>query len=276
MLRSLIVRLFGSTRRKALPAPRLVDTPEILVGTAQGIDAQRIPGYARRVCETLHRAGFEAFVVGGAVRDLLLGTTPKDFDVATDARPEQIKDLFRRAIIVGRRFRLVHVLFGRERVEVSTFRALHPHAETDAHGRVLHDNVFGSQAEDAARRDFTINALYYDPVEDRLLDYHGGVADLRRGVIRMIGDPPARYREDPVRMLRTVRFAAKLGFGVDAATREPIRELASLVENVPSARLFDEMLKLLQDGHALDSLHQLRADGLHHGLLPLLDVILEQ
>ena len=232
---------------------------------------------AVRVCETLQKAGFDAYIVGGAVRDLLLGVAPKDFDVATNATPEQVKSHFRRAIIIGRRFRLVHVMMGPDTIEVSTYRApVGEEVATDEHGRVLADNVFGQRHEDAARRDFTINAMYYDPTSETLLDYHDGLKDLRRKRLRMIGDPEARYREDPVRMLRAVRFAAKLGFEIDAATRAPITRLAELVENVPAARVFDEMLKLLTSGHAVACILRLRAEGLHHGLLPLLDVILEQ
>jgi poly(A) polymerase len=232
---------------------------------------------AAKVCAALHEAGFSAYVVGGAVRDLLLGITPKDFDVATDARPEQIRPLFRRALIIGRRFRLVHVMFGSETVEVSTFRGADTGtAEKDEHGRVLRDNVFGTQEEDARRRDFTVNALYFDPVTEEIVDFHGGLADLKKRTLRVIGDPQTRYREDPVRMLRAVRLAAKLGLTLDPATREPIRSLAPLMERVPPARLFDEMLKLLLSGHASACLRQLRDVGLHKGLLPLLDVILEQ
>src|SRR5712675_1098884 len=216
-------------------------------------------------------------VVGGAVRDLLLGIVPKDFDVATDARPEQVKPLFRRALIIGRRFRLVHVMLGPETVEVSTFRSADPEtSEKDEHGRVLRDNVFGSQQDDARRRDFTVNALYYDPVSEEIVDFHGGLADLKKRVLRVIGDPATRYREDPVRMLRAVRLGAKLGLTLDAATRQPIAAMAPLMERVPPARLFDEMLKLLLSGHASACLRQLREVGLHKGLLPLLDVILEQ
>jgi poly(A) polymerase len=225
----------------------------------------------------LREAGFSAYVVGGAVRDLLLGITPKDFDVATNAKPEEIKPLFRRALIIGRRFRLVHVMMGPETIEVSTFRAADLETtEKDEHGRVLRDNVFGTQAEDARRRDFSVNALYYDPASEEVVDFHGGLADLKKRVLRVIGDPQARYREDPVRMLRAVRLAAKLGFTLDAATREPIRSMAPLMDRVPPARLFDEMLKLLLSGHASACLRQLREVGLHKGLLPLLDVILEQ
>jgi len=230
-----------------------------------------------KVCAVLREAGFSGYVVGGAVRDLLLGITPKDFDVATDARPEQVRPLFRRAIIIGRRFRLVHVMLGPETIEVSTFRAADPEtAEKDEHGRVLRDNVFGSQEEDARRRDFTVNALYFDPQTEEVVDFHGGLADLKKRVLRVIGDPQTRYREDPIRMLRAVRLAAKLGLMLDPATREPIRALAPLLERVPPARLFDEMLKLLLSGHASACLRQLRDVGLHKGVLPLLDVILEQ
>jgi poly(A) polymerase len=211
------------------------------------------------------------------VRDLLLGITPQDFDIATDARPEQIKPLFRRALIIGRRFRLVHVMFGPETVEVSTFRGADSESsEKDEHGRVLRDNVFGTQEEDARRRDFTINALYFDPVSEEVVDFHGGLADLKKRSLRVIGEPEIRYREDPVRMLRAVRLAAKLGLTLDPATREPIRSMAPLMERVPPARLFDEMLKLLLSGHASACLRQLRDVGLHEGVLPLLDVILEQ
>jgi poly(A) polymerase len=242
-----------------------------------GLAREAISPAAAKVCAVLREAGFQAYVVGGAVRDLLLGIVPKDFDIATDARPEQVKPLFRRALIIGRRFRLVHVMMSAETVEVSTFRAADPDtAEKDEHGRVLRDNVFGTQAEDARRRDFSVNALYYDPATEEVVDFHGGLADLKKRVLRVIGEPETRYREDPVRMLRAVRLAAKLGLTLDAATREPIRRLAPLMERVPPARLFDEMLKLLLSGHASACLRQLREVGLHKGLLPLLDVILEQ
>ncbi|ALM84438.1 polynucleotide adenylyltransferase PcnB [Bordetella sp. N] len=242
-----------------------------------GIDRRNVSRHAIKVCEVLRQHGFEAFIVGGAVRDLIVGIEPKDFDIATNATPEEIRPLFRRARIIGRRFQLVHVVFGQEIIETSTFRApASEDQETDEHGRILRDNVFGSQAEDAARRDFTLNALYYDPLSEEVIDYHNGVADLKKRIVRMIGDPNKRYREDPVRMLRAVRFAAKLNGTIEPATREPIRTMADLIENVPASRLFDEMLKLLTCGHAMDCLRQLRAQGLHHGVLPLLDVVLEQ
>jgi poly(A) polymerase len=251
--------------------------PRRLPRARHGLARESLSPGALKVCQVLRDAGYSAYVVGGAVRDLLLGIAPKDFDVATDARPEEVKPLFRRALVIGRRFRLVHVMLGGETVEVSTFRATDLETtEKDEHGRVLRDNVFGLQEDDARRRDFSINALYYDPATEEIVDYHGGLADLRKRVLRVIGEPEARYREDPVRMLRAVRLAAKLGLTLDAATRAPIRRMASLIERVPPARVFDEMLKLLLSGHASACLRQLREVGLHKGVLPMLDVILDQ
>ncbi|MEO5698998.1 MAG: polynucleotide adenylyltransferase PcnB [Casimicrobiaceae bacterium] len=232
---------------------------------------------AREVTAKLQEAGFQAYVVGGAVRDLLLGVEPKDFDIATDAHPEQVKPLFRRAFLIGRRFRLVHVHIGGETVEVSTFRAAQTADEaTDEHGRLLADNVYGTHAEDAARRDFTINALYFDPASEEIRDFVGGVADIRARRLKLIGAPTTRFREDPVRMLRGVRLAAKLDVAIEPKTAAPIARLASLIQNVPPARLFDEMQKLLLSGHAVETVRSLRAHGLSHGLLPMLDIILEQ
>ncbi len=266
-------RLSAKATRRAKGVPH---EPEIFKGTRLGIDHKLISNAAMRTVEELQKAGFKAYVVGGAVRDVLLGIRPKDFDVATNAEPEQVQRAFRRARIIGRRFRLVHVMFGPETIEVSTFRALQSDdIELDEHGRVLRDNVFGEQHEDATRRDFTVNALYYDPVSDQVLDYHRGVKDLKSRVLRMIGNPEHRYREDPVRMLRAIRLAAKLGFEIEEATRRPIGEMADLIHNVPNARLFDEMLKLLHSGNAYEGLRQLRAEGLHHGCLPLLDLVFD-
>jgi len=242
-----------------------------------GIDRRNVSRHAIKVCEVLQHEGYQAYIVGGAVRDLIVGLEPKDFDVATNATPEQIRALFRRARIIGRRFQLVHVVFGQEIIETSTFRA--PASETqstDDHGRILRDNEFGTHEQDAVRRDFTINALYYDPTNEQVIDFHQGVDDLKKRVVRMIGDPSTRYREDPVRMLRAVRFAVKLNGTIDPASKDPLLSMAGLIANVPSSRLFDEMLKLLTCGHAMDCLQQLRQDGLHHGMLPLLDVVLEQ
>ena len=267
MIKRFIRRVLG------LPSESLQRVPR----ERHGLASEAISPSAAKVCAALREAGFSAYVVGGAVRDLLLGIAPKDFDIATDARPEQIRPLFRRALIIGRRFRLVHVILGGDTVEVSTFRGADTStAEKDEHGRVLRDNVFGTQEEDARRRDFTVNALYYDPASEEIVDLHGGLDDLKKRMLRVIGDPETRYREDPVRMLRAVRLAAKLGLTLEAQTREPIRRLAPLMERVPPARLFDEMLKLLLSGHASACLRQLRDVGLHKGLLPLLDVILEQ
>jgi poly(A) polymerase len=270
------------------------------------IDASLLDANAVRVVKTLKDSGFEAYIVGGAVRDLLVGMRPKDFDVATNATPEQVKSLFRRAFIIGRRFRLVHVVFGRgrehETIEVSTFRAYldaaaaeqvphnaKPSEKTskgqiadkthvvDASGRVLRDNVWGPQIEDAARRDFTVNAMYYDPITHTVVDYHGGLADIRAKLLRMIGDPETRYREDPVRIIRVVRFAAKLGFALEASTEKPLRAMSALLPNVPISRLFDEMVKLLQTGHALASIEQLKRFGLigsSVGIFPVLDAAL--
>lgn len=265
------------------------------------IDLTLVDERAVKVVQTLSEAGFEAYIVGGAVRDLLLGLRPKDFDVATNATPEEVKGLFRRAFIIGRRFRIVHVVFGRGRdhevIEVSTFRAMMDSAAADqvsgnektsksdlagkthvvdAEGRVLRDNVWGPQIEDAARRDFTVNAMYYDPQREILVDYHGGIKDAKKKLLRMIGDPETRYREDPVRIIRVVRFAAKLGFEIEPKTRAPIQAMAALLENVPQSRIFDEMIKLLQTGHSLASLEELRKQGLHRGVFPVLDVVLDE
>ena len=298
MIKKFIDRLLG----KPEAAPRSKAGKRVEVPAADhAIDPARVDERALKVVQTLVDAGHEAYIVGGAVRDLLLGLRPKDFDVATDATPEQVKALFRRAFIIGRRFRIVHVVFGRGRdhevIEVSTFRANvaatesqqvagdernakeamagHTHV-VDASGRVLRDNVWGPQIEDAARRDFTVNALYYDPVRQIVVDYHGGIKDAKKKLLRMIGDPATRYREDPVRIIRVVRFAAKLGFEIEPKTRAPIKEMAALLDNVPPSRTFDEMIKLLQTGHSLASIEELRKQGLHRGVFPVLDVALDE
>ena len=270
MIRRLIARLLPG-KGSARTAPRVYGRHD------HPIRQNQISHGALSVTRRLQEAGFKAYIVGGAVRDLLLGIEPKDFDLATNALPEQVKPLFRRAFLIGRRFRLVHVHAGAETIEVSTFRAAQTGDDTtDEHGRLLSDNVYGTQAEDAARRDFTINALYFDPATEEVWDYVGGVADIRARRIKLIGPPTTRYREDPVRMLRAVRLAAKLGLTIEAKTAAPIVKLAPLMQNVPPARLFDEMQKLLLSGHAAETLKSLRTHGLSHGLLPLLDVILEQ
>lgn len=266
-IKNFVSRLFSAPARG----------PERLSRDKHGIDRRNVSRHAIKVCEVLNHEGYDAYIVGGAVRDLIVGLEPKDFDVATNATPEQIRPLFRRARIIGRRFQLVHVVFGQEIIETSTFRANAAGDEdTDEHGRILRDNLFGTQEEDAARRDFTLNALYYDPIKEEVIDYHRGVSDLKHRVVRMIGDPEKRYREDPVRMLRAMRFAAKLNATIDPATREPIVRMSELIEHVPASRLFDETLKLLTCGHAMDCLRQLQSVGLHKGLLPLMDVIFQE
>jgi len=246
---------------------------------AHKIDQSLISSAALKTCEGLQKVGFEAFIVGGAVRDLLVNLKPKDFDVATNATPEEVHKIFRRSRIIGKRFRLVHVLWGNETIEVSTFRGHHQtdgDGKTSDSGRIIRDNIFGSLEEDAVRRDFTANALYYNVATQEVLDYHNGVADLKAGLLRMIGDPTTRYQEDPVRMLRAVRLSAKLSLKIEKSSQEPIQKLADLLHDVPASRLFDEMLKLFLSGHAVESINALRAQHLHHGLLPLLDVVLEQ
>ena len=304
MIKKFIDKLLGKTA-KAEPAKTAAGKRVEVPKSEHGIDPSLVDERAVKVVSTLADAGFEAYIVGGAVRDLLVGLRPKDFDVATNATPEQVKGLFRRAFIIGRRFRIVHVVFGRGRqdrglsevIEVSTFRAMvdanaaeqvtgnektskselagKSHV-VDAEGRVLRDNVWGPQIDDAARRDFTINAMYYDPVREIVVDYHGGIKDVKKKLLRMIGDPAARYREDPVRIIRVVRFAAKLGFEIEAKTRAPIKEMVGLLDNVPASRTFDEMIKLLQTGHALASLEELKKQGLHRGVFPVIDVVLDE
>ena len=310
MIKKFIEKLLGkspSAKAKA-SKPKFGKREEVGV-EAHGIDAKLVDERAMFVVRTLKDAGFEAYIVGGAVRDLMVGLVPKDFDVATNATPEQVKGLFRRAFIIGRRFRIVHVVHGRGRdhevIEVSTFRAYLDAAAAeqvagnektsraelsgkshvvDATGRVLRDNVWGPQHEDAERRDFTVNALYYDPRTQVVVDYHGGIADAKKRLLRMIGDPLARYREDPVRIVRAVRFAAKLGFEVEPKTRAPMKDCAALLEAVPASRLFDELFKLLQTGHSRASIEQLKKHGLlgtgtgigkgERGIFPLLDAVL--
>ncbi len=293
-------------------------TPRIIPRSEHSISRSAISPNALRVLYRLREGGFQAFLVGGCVRDLLLGHEPKDFDVATDALPEQVRRLFRNCRLVGRRFRLAHVFFGRETIEVATFRAKSapsqaeepiPDADpeegeapeidepleadlvgssagpadasmddseraVDETGRILRDNVYGSIDDDVWRRDFTANALYYNIADFSLWDYVGGAEDIASRTLRLIGDPETRYREDPVRMLRAVRFEAKLGFHVDPGTAAPIGRLGELLAGVPSARLFDETLKLLLYGHGARSFEILRRRGLLATLLPTVDAYL--
>lgn len=227
----------------------------------------------------LHQAGYQAYLVGGCVRDLLLNLHPKDFDVVTDAHPEQIKRLFDNCRLIGRRFRLAHVLYGRDVIEVATFRARledeadpeddgrHRHQDAES-GRIMRDNIYGTLEQDVWRRDFTINALYYNIADFSLVDYVGGLDDINKRTIRLIGDPEIRYREDPVRMLRAVRFAVKLGFTIDPGSAEPIRRFGHLLADIPPARLFDEVLKLFHGGHAAKTFDLLREYSLLQYIFP--------
>ena len=230
--------------------------PKIVPRPAHNVSRAEISKSALKVLYRLHKAGFQAFLVGGGVRDALLELHPKDFDIATDAHPEEIKALFGNCRLIGRRFRLAHVRFGREVIEVATFRAAADgndrHADTahDHHGRILRDNVYGSIDEDVWRRDFTCNALYYNIADFSVWDYVGGLEDVKNRRLVTIGDAHKRLREDPVRMLRAVRFAAKLDFKIDSRTVDAMAELKGLLANVPAARLFDEFLKMFQAGHA--------------------------
>jgi poly(A) polymerase len=248
--------------------------PRIITLAQHGVRREQLSRAALRVTSRLQEDGYAAYVVGGAVRDLLLGVTPKDFDIATNATPEQVHHAFRRSRIIGRRFRIVHVMMGAETIEVTTFRG-GSIADTNETGRIMADNSYGSQEEDAHRRDFTVNALFYDPSDETIIDYQHGVKDLNARRLVMIGQPAKRYQEDPVRMLRAVRLAAKLGFEIDEHTKKPIRAHAHLLKKEPAARLFDEMLKLLMSGQAYACLKKLRDEGLSRGVLPLLDAVLD-
>ena len=244
-----------------------------------GINPREIDKKARTILKSLTDAGYEAYLVGGGVRDLLLGFHPKDFDIATSATPEQVKEVLPSTRIIGRRFRLAHVHFGREYFEVATFRA--PHDDSDKgqvgqHGRIIHDNVYGTVVEDAYRRDFSINALFYDLQKGEVIDFVGAMDDLDKRQLRMIGDPVVRYREDPVRMLRAIRFAAKLDLSIEPASEAPVRELSSLMGNIAPARLFDEALKLFHSGKAIKTLELLREYHLLEYLFPQAETSLSE
>ena len=243
-------------------------------GVRADIDISHINRDALRVITGLHNAGFQAYLVGGGVRDLLLGFSPKDFDIATDAHPGDIRRQFENSRVIGRRFRIVHVYFSQGFVEVATFRAA-GRAHVNKQGRILADNTYGSIEEDAFRRDFTINALYYDPEAGQVLDQVQGQQDLDAKLLRVIGDPELRFREDPVRMLRAVRLAAKLGFRIESQAEATICRLGYLLAEVPPARLFDELLKLFHDGFAVQTFRALRDYGLFKHLFPLTEQALE-
>jgi poly(A) polymerase len=255
-------------------------SPTIFPRAEHPISRANVSQNALKVLYRLHDAGYQAFLVGGAVRDLLLGLHPKDFDIATNAHPEEVRKLFRNCRLIGRRFHLAHVRFGQEVIEVATFRAAHTevdedhsvdevgHRVLDEHGRILRDNLYGTIEEDVWRRDFTANALYYNIDDFSIWDYVGGVPDARDRVLRLIGDPETRYREDPVRMLRAARFAAKLGFTIHEGTEEPIHRLAYMLDGMPSARLFDESMKLFLAGSAAASFELLYELELLDHLMP--------
>ncbi|HED32937.1 MAG TPA: polynucleotide adenylyltransferase PcnB [Gammaproteobacteria bacterium] len=258
----------------------------IIPRSEHSVSRDNIDDIALKVLYRLHKAGYRAMLVGGGVRDLLLGHSPKDFDVATDAHPEEVKKIFSNSRIIGRRFRLAHVFFGREIIEVATFRAsqqnevdaqqLKHDREHDVSGRILRDNVYGQLEDDVWRRDFTVNALYYDIADFSIVDYTSAMDDIDNKVLRLIGDPQTRYREDPVRMLRAVRFAAKLGFSIHPDTEQPIYSLGHLLKDIPPARLYEETLKLFHSGQANICLQLLRKYDLFQYLFKQADVLLKQ
>lgn len=244
------------------------------------LEQEHISRNALETIKGLRKAGYDAYLVGGCIRDLLLSIRPKDFDVATSATPEQTRKAFRNSRVIGRRFKLVHVFWGRETIEVATFRGPHDKesiSTESAHnssGRILRDNVYGTIEEDVTRRDFTINALYYDVGARRVLDFVNGLQDIENRFIRLIGDPEQRYKEDPVRMLRAVRFAAKLDFVIEPKTEAPLHKLSPLLADIPAARLFDEILKLFLSGKALKTFELLRQYNLFTYLFPMTATVL--
>ena len=259
---------------------------QTLPGDHHPVSHREISGNALKVLYRLTSNGYDAYLVGGCIRDIYFDLHPKDFDVATNATPEQVRQLFRNSRLIGRRFKLVHVLFGREIIEVATFRASHDdmpksdrHRKDKSHhsdsGRILRDNVYGTMEDDALRRDFTVNALYYDARDLSIVDFCGGVQDIQDQVLRLIGDPIRRYHEDPVRMLRAIRFKAKLDFNIDPETANPIYELGYLLRDIPSARIFDEVLKLLQSGKGVKTFDLLYDYDLLQHLFPATYACLE-
>jgi len=263
-------KLISSAIKEVEPA-----APQVRVYTRSehNISRSQISENALKVLYRLQKSGFEAYLVGGCVRDLLLGREPKDFDVVTNADPEQVRQVFRNCRLIGRRFRLAHVHFGREIIEVATFRGGGNDEQNDKpllnqEGRLLRDNVYGTIEEDVWRRDFTVNALYYNIKDFSVVDYTGGMADHKSGTLRLIGDPETRFREDPVRMLRAVRFAVKLGFNLDPACEQAMHQVVDLLSSIPSARLYDETLKLFLSGYALQTFEMLRHYRLFQVLFP--------
>jgi len=274
LIGTIVRRLFGrNTTEQALSPTTDSDFGErrIIPEEEHRIPRRHLNDAAMKTAYHLQDEGYEGYLVGGCIRDLLLKKRPKDFDVATNATPEQAHELFRRSRLIGRRFKLLHVRFGRDLIEVATFRASHDshpkngdgeHGRQNDSGLILRDNVYGTIEEDALRRDFTVNALYYCPKDHCVYDFANGYADLKNKTLRMIGDPEGRYREDPVRMLRAARFAAKLDFDIEPSTEAPIAELAYLLKDIAPARLFDEALKIFQSGHGVQSYQQMRKHNL--------------
>lgn len=264
----------GAEQNDAFDEP---SPPRIIPRSEHAISRALISESALKVLYRLQKEGHEAYLVGGGVRDLLLGREPKDFDIATSARPEEMKRLFRNCRLIGRRFLLAHVQFGREIIEVATFRAQHDgDDDVSESGMLLRDNVYGTLEDDAWRRDFTVNALYYNVGDFSVVDHTGGMDDLKAGILRIIGDPVQRFREDPVRMLRAVRFAAKLGFQIDEETEAALYELGHLLEDVAPARLFDECLKLFLGGYGVQTYELLRHYRLFGYLFPETEMALAQ
>jgi poly(A) polymerase len=262
-----IISLFKRKKADDLGGERT----HIIPRAKHGISRATFNESALKVLNRLHKAGFGAYLVGGCIRDTALGKTPKDFDVVTNAHPEEVKKLFSNCILIGKRFRLAHVRFGRDIIEVSTFRAgsdLLDAQHQDQHGMILRDNVYGTIEQDVMRRDFTINSLYYNIANFSLVDYVNGFADLKQGIIRIIGDPQTRYKEDPVRMLRAIRFAAKLDFKIEEETAKPIKEHAYLLKKISPARLFEEYLKLFLLGAAVKTYAYLKEYNLLRYLFP--------
>ena len=235
------------------------------------IEESAISINASKVISRLQDHGFQAYLVGGCIRDLLLRKTPKDFDIATDAHPEEVRELFRNSRIIGKRFRIVHVRFGREIIEVTTFRGPHADEYDENHsdsGMTLNDNVYGTFEEDVFRRDFTMNAIYYEPQGKEIIDLADGTADIESQIIRTIGDPTGRLREDPVRMLRAIRFQAKLEFGLESDLQSSIRSLGYLIQDVPPARLFEEVLKLFLSGYGTAAFDAMLENEIYGWLFP--------
>ncbi|MCW8825902.1 MAG: polynucleotide adenylyltransferase PcnB, partial [Gammaproteobacteria bacterium] len=266
MLKWVRKKLVRGSKENSGGAPHIIDRNH------HNISRKNISRNALKVLYKLNESGYAAYLVGGGVRDLLLERRPKDFDIATDATPEQVKRLFRNSRLIGRRFRLAHVFFGRDIIEVATFRGPNVEdAKTSDQGMILRDNVYGTLEEDAWRRDFSVNALYYNIDDFSVVDYTGGMPDIKAKKLRIIGKPEQRFREDPVRMLRAVRFAAKLDFRIEKRCEKSIDKLGGLLEDISSARLFDESTKLFLSGHGVESFFELRHYDLFYTLYPEID-----